>query len=328
MLTPTAKALGLAEIFALIGIEGEFGAEVKKQELKRPPLKFSETKTRYERLEKMIGRLRGKDKSLRVLRELFAHLPKLSLPDKKSAQAFALHELFLIKEFLYHYGRLHAYLRKLGWLDQFILPDLAGVFAILDPEKSGLPSFRISASYSAKLGEILNEQIETANRLKHARAQYLLEAREELELPQLKEEFALSRAETVLADRILHSPFFVLSAESVANYSFVLSDDELCLELKKRFTLLQAKREKEEARVLKEISAALNESLTLLLDSIILLKDSCWLFMLSDFALSHACVIPKLTRKKVIRIKAAVNLPLKLHLEELGRRWQGVDYDF
>lgn len=328
MLTQTARALGLPAIFDLIGIEGEFGAEVKRQELNCPPLKFSDAKIRYGRLEKMIELMRGEVQSLSGLGELFAHIPKLNLPDKKSTQSFALHELFLIKEFLYHYGRLHAYLRKLGWMDQFVLPDLARVFAILDPEKSGLPSFHISAAYSARLGEILGDQIETANRLKHARAEYLLEAREELELPQLKEDFTLSRAETEMADRILHSPFFVLSAESVANYSFVLADDDFCLELKKRLTLLQTKREKEEARVLKEICAALNEWLPLMHGAIGLLKESCWLFMLSDFALCHACVIPQLTRKKAIRIKGALNLPLKLHLEELGRRWQSVDYDF
>ena len=328
MATLTAQALGLPAIFELIGIGGTFPAEVKKQELKRPPLKLAEAKSRYARLERMIGLLRGQDAALRVLRELYGQIPKLALPEKKSEHIFALHELFLLKEFLYHYGNLHAWLRKQGWLDQFILPDLADVFAILDPEQSGLPSFHISAAYSSKLGEILAAQVQTANKLKHARAEYLREARAELDLPQLREEFTISRAETGLADRVLHSPFFVLSAENVANYSFVLADDDVCLELKKNLSLLQQKREKEEGRVLREISALLNSTLPLVREAIALLQAECWLFLLSDFALRHGCAIPKLTRKKVIRIKNAVNLPLKLHLEELGRRWQSLDYDF
>ncbi len=328
MPTPSARALGLPAIFDLIGLAGEFPAEVKKQELRRKPLKLMEAKSHYARLERITELLRGQAAALRVLRELFAQIPKLSLPDRRSQQSFALHELFLIKEFLYHYGRLHAYLRQQGWLDTLVLPDLGGVFASLDPEGGGLPTFHLSAAWSAKLGEILSAQIDTANRLKHARAQYLREAAAELELPRLKEEFTLSRAETELAERILHSPFFVLSAESVANYSFLLADDELCLELKKNLALLQRQREKEELRVLKTIAETLNAHLPQVRTALDLLANACWLFMLADFALKYGCAIPKLTRRKVIRIKGAVNLPLRLHLEQLGRRWQSVDYDF
>lgn len=328
MPTPSARALGLPAVFALIELAGEFPAEVKKQELKRPPLKFADAKHRYAKLEQVIALLRGEDGALRDLRELFARIPKLSLPQRGGKAVFALHELFLLKEHLYHYGRLHAWLRRKGWLDTFILPDLGKVFALLDPDSTELPAFHLSAAYSAKLGEILSAQFETANRLKHARAQYLQEAREELDFPGLKEEFTLSRAESDLAERILHSPYFVLSAESVANYSFVLADDELCLNLKKQLALHQQKREQEEARVLKKLSEKLSSELPCLRDAQDLLASACWQFMLADFALRYGCAIPKLTRKKAIRVKGAVHLPLKLHLEELGRRWQSVDYDF
>ncbi len=84
MPTPTAQALGLPAIFELIGIGGAFPAEVKKQELKRPPLKLAEAKSRYARLDRMIGLLRGQDAALRVLRELYGQIPKLALPEKKS----------------------------------------------------------------------------------------------------------------------------------------------------------------------------------------------------------------------------------------------------
>ncbi len=328
MPTSTATALGLPAIHALIWIAGEFPDEVKKQRLKASALKLAEAKTHYARLAVLLELLRGRDAELRALRDLFGGIPRLSLPGRTGGHSFALHELFLIKEFLYHYGQLRVFLRRQAWLDQFILPDLTDVFALLDPEGSSLPSFHLSSANSAKLGEILSEQMETANRLKHARAEYLREAGSVLGLPRLKEEFTLSRAETELAERILHSPFFVLSAESVANYSFMLADDETCLELKKRLSLLQTRREKEETRVLKELSDTLHGFLPRLRDAISLLQDCCWLFMLADFALRYNCALPKLSRKRSIRVKQAVNLPLKLHLEELGRRWQSVDYDF
>ena len=324
----TAKALGLSEIFNLIGIDGDYPAEVKKQELQRAPRPLGELKSHFERLQQMIDFLKGRENEMRELKELFAHIPKLEIPAKKGNRIFALHEMFLFKQWLYHYGRLHSWLRKQAWLGEFILPDLSQVFALLDPEGGALPSFHLSPAYSQKLGEILHRQFQFANRLKHSRAEFLATAREELDLPQLKEEFTISRAETQLANRILHSPFFVLSSESVANYSFVLADDEGSLELKKELALLQEKREAEEAQVLKKLSISLGEYLPSMFAAQVLLNIYCWLFTLADFAMRYGCAIPKLSRKRVLRIKSAVNLPLKLHLESLGRRWQSVDYDF
>lgn len=97
MPTPSARALGLPAVFALIELAGEFPAEVKKQELKRPPLKFADAKHRYAKLEQVIALLRGEDGALRDLRELFARIPKLSLPQRGGKAVFALHELFCSK---------------------------------------------------------------------------------------------------------------------------------------------------------------------------------------------------------------------------------------
>lgn len=326
--TQTAKALGLSEIFDLIGIDGDYPAEVKKQELRRVPRPLGELKSHFERLKQMLDFLKGHENEMRELKELFAHIPKLDIPRKRGKRIFALHELFLFKQWLYHYGRLHSWLRRKAWLNEFILPDLSSVFQLLDPEGGALPSFHLSPAYSEKLGEILKKQFQVANRLKHIRAEFLATAREELDLPQLKEEFTISRAETQLANLILHSPFFVLSSESVANYSFILADDESSLEHKKELASLQEKREAEEAQVLKKLSVSMGENLPSMFEAQQLLNMYCWLFILADFSLKYDCAIPKLHRRRVLRIKGAVNLPLKLHLESLGRRWQSVDYLF
>jgi DNA mismatch repair protein MutS2 len=166
------------------------------------------------------------------------------------------------------------------------------------------------------------------NKLKRFRALLLQEARTELDIPALKDEFVISRTNVELAEKLLHSSFFVLSYENVANYSFLLADDETCLELKKKLALLQEKQEKEETRVLKELSRKICEAMPQMRSILQTLEDSGWLFVLADFALKYDCCLPKIIRKPSIRILGAVNLPLKLHLDTLGRRYQLVDYDF
>jgi DNA mismatch repair protein MutS2 len=322
------EALGMQQVFDLIEVSGDFLPEVKKRELKRRNLKQTELKDRYARLGKLMEALRGEETALRTLRELFAHLTRPLLPIGQNSYTFALHELFLIKEFLYNYANLHSFVRKQGWIDLFPLPDLHSVFDVLDTDKSGLPAFKISGANSPKLGEILSSKLESLNKLKHFRALLLQEARTEMDMPALKDEFVISRTNVELAEKLLHSSFFVLSYENVANYSFLLADDETCLELKKKLSLLQEKQEKEEAHVLKELSRKICEAMPLLRSAIHILEESGWRFVLADFALKYNCCLPKLVRKPHLRITGAVNLPLKLHLEALGRRFQLVDYDF
>jgi len=255
MLQQMARTLGLRQIHALIDAPGEFLAEVKSRELKRFDRKASELRDHYTQVGRLLDTLREEDSARRQLRDLFAHIPRLVLPSKRAELPLALHELFLIKEFLYHYHNLREFIRGKGWMDLLILPDTSELFAMLDPDGSGQPSFRISPAYSPKLGEIIAARLELAHKLKYARGQLLAEARRELELPQLKDEFTLSRGQAELTERVLRSPYFILSSESIANYSFTLADDEHCLDIKKQLNSLEAKREKEEERILKTFPA-------------------------------------------------------------------------
>lgn len=77
--------------------------------------------------------------------------------------------------------------------------------------------------------------------LKESYNQLLERAKKELQIPYLKGSilYTVSRSETELADRIIPPPYFVLTAENVANYSFALADDEHCLELKKKISNLR-----------------------------------------------------------------------------------------
>ncbi len=322
-----SEALGMAQIYDLIEAGSEFLAEVKRRKLKEAPFNLGSASSKYQWLGNVMQVLEGKDRLRTELKELFTQLPRLSLPDKRPQSPLALHELFLLKEFLYHYGNLQ---RKLASLDclELSLPGAEYLFALLDPEGSGLPAFRIGPANSPKLGEILAAKQQLILHLKHARQKLLEEAREVLELPQLKEDFILSRSQSELADRLLHSSYFVLSSESVANLSFALADNDLCLHLKKRMSELNVKQEKEEARILKALSTQIYKDLPYLRLLVHMTSEYAWYFMLADFAFNHHCCLPRLHRKRQIMVKAARNLPLQQHLESAGRRYQPVDLCF
>jgi DNA mismatch repair ATPase MutS len=263
----------------------------------------------------------------RQLKDLFAQMPRLSLPRQRPTRPLAVHEFFLLKQFLFHYENLRKFVDGLAW-KEFTFLGAGHVFSLLDPEGSGAPSFRIYEAYSPKLAEYSKQRDLIALRLKQARQQLLAEAGAELNLPQLKEEFVISRGQQELADRLLHSGRFVLVSENIANLRFHLADDDESLALKEVLSRLKLKREKEEARVLRNLSLQIFRELAYLRSIHHYLSYQGLNFILAEFALEHGCCLPVLTKKKQILIRQARNLPLELHLKERGRNWQAFDYEF
>ncbi|HQM79511.1 MAG TPA: hypothetical protein PKV12_02250 [Candidatus Syntrophosphaera sp.] len=332
MSTQMEDVLGIPQILELIEAEGEFLQSVKKEYLTEYPedyYDYSLLSIHYKNLELIMEKLSSHKSKLKTMLELLAFIPNLEFPLHKNVKILTVHQLYEIKEYIYYYNQLYYFLEKQDWLDIFgDLKDLTEFFEILDPEGFGLPIFVISSAYSDEIGDILNKQLKLIQELKESHTQLLEKAKKELQIPYLKDSFTVSRAETELADRIIHSPYFVLTAENVANYSFALADDEHCLELKKKINNLQEKLEAEEHYVLQELTDIYREWESEIFLSWLSLRRGAWKILLSNFAFKYNCSIPVVWHKKAIIVKKAVNLPLKRHLESMGRKYQPVDYEF
>ena len=332
MFTQIEEVLGVPLILEMIEAEGEFLKSVKKEHLTECPENFYDNyflPIHYKELGLIIDKLTAHKSKLNTLLELLAAIPNLEFPLHKNVKILTMHQLYEIKEYIYYYNQLYYFLEKQDWLDIFgDLKDLTEFFEILDPEGFGLPIFVISSAYSDEIGDILNKQLKLIQELKESHTQLLEKAKKELQIPYLKDSFTVSRAETELADRIIHSPYFVLTAENVANYSFALADDEHCLELKKKINNLQEKLEAEERYVLQELTDIYREWEYDIFISWQSLRRGAWKILLSNFAFKYNCCIPVVWHKKAIIVKKAVNLPLKQHLESMGRKYQPVDYEF
>jgi len=332
MSTQMEDVLGVPQILELIEAECEFLQSVKKEYLTEYPedyYDYSLLSIHYKNLELIMEKLSSHKSKLKTMLELLAFIPNLEFPLHKNVKILTVHQLYEIKEYIYYYNQLYYFLEKQDWLDIFgDLKDLTEFFEILDPEGFGLPIFVISSAYSDEIGDILNKQLKLIQELKESHTQLLEKAKKELQIPYLKDSFTVSRAETELADRIIHSPYFVLTAENVANYSFALADDEHCLELKKKINNLQEKLEAEEHYVLQELTDIYREWESEIFLSWLSLRRGAWKILLCNFAFKYNCSIPVVWHKKAIIVKKAVNLPLKRHLESMGRKYQPVDYEF
>jgi DNA mismatch repair ATPase MutS len=317
-----SRLLGLDQIFDLIEVPSDFIAAVKRHKIGRQRLSIDEIKAAYQRRALLLKKL-GSEKRPKW-DSLLAHISELN-PAMYRNNKLSIHEIFELKSFVWHYQALRAYMIQQEVLS-YEIPDLGDLFELLDPDGGKIPYFRLSTAYSTKLAELDGIRQTLSLKLKHQRHELLSEARELLNLPQLKEEFVLARQQQDLIGKIKSSGFFVLNRESVANLGFTLSDNMETNELKRQIAETNKALGLEEDRVLEQLSAQISEHHPALEQAVQTVKELGWDYALADFALRYDCCIPRLGEE--IKLKQARNLPLQLSLEAGARPYQKLDLSF
>ncbi len=318
------RSLGLDKIHALLEASGELMEHARGEALKQDSNSLEQLRADNRRVGELMRALKAQ-KSLRsALRDVFQHLSLPVLPALKSS--YDQHEFFELKCFMHYYREL---IRLLGAATKnYLFPDLDPLYALLDPEGQKLPVFRISPAYSPRLRELNSQQSELQSALKRSREETLAQARRALEEPGLKPEFVLSRQQNELIARLKQSSFFLQSAENIVNLTFKLVDSSLSTGLLQELTEVLEQKRAAEQEVLEELKSKLLMQLDRLQQALEETKKLSWDFLRAEFGLKYSCVIPELLSEPVIKFTGAVNLPLKLHLEEQGRSYQELDLDF
>lgn len=316
-----ATALGVPRVLELIPAQGALMEGVKRRNIKLEPRSREDVDDIYSHLRKLISSMRRLPMRRDELRHVLNAFPTPFVPDLSHKYRPQLHELFLFKEFCWHYERtrnagLNVYDSRCDFW-----PSMQGIFSILDIDDSGLPVFHLSPTYSSKLKEQTEEKHRLLAELDQERARHLEQASTELGIQDLKVEFILPRSQKELCASVLRSGHFITVAESFANLTFRLDDSPSELSIRRKLDRLQAGITKVEDSVL----AVLGERIYFYRDrvewALKCLEKFTWEFMLADFAITYDCCIPG-NADEYIDINSAVNLPLKLHLEAKGLRYQ------
>jgi len=327
MLKKLRENLNLNELLALLEAPGEIGSAIKRHKLAlRPDLE--ELKKQYRNTSWFRDKLQG-DRTLKdKLDELFNHLPLLALDHFKRSSCLEMHEFFEIKSFLWAYGKLRNLVLEMDGAKLHVLPNLEKLFLLLDPEGNGLPAFRISPIYDKKLLHYSESRADCAHQLKLENAAFLELARAKLKNPSLKEEFILPRSKSDLIANLRKSKFFVVSSESMANLSFRLADSTKAMRYKDKISKLNKEIEEAEKRVLSKLTSKLSTYYSKLETALNSCAELAWEYSLALFAIRYACCIPKLSSKPdIIKLRCAVNLPLRLAMESRNRHYQNLDIE-
>lgn len=324
------ESLGLNKLFNLIEARGELCSAVKRHKLAKTQHKLEELKSGYARCAEVIGILK-QDSGLQArLEDIFVHLPQLAMSHLLSATQLELHEFFELKSFLWHYAQLRGIFYQQGLGELYPLPDMSALFSRLDPEANNLPSFRISGLYSAKLQVLLDSLQQCSLALKKTRLADLNTARNELGQPGLNEEFVLSRNRQDLIAQLLATPYFMLSGENLANYSFRLADSASALLLKAELQSINAAIHHEQDEIKDMLRLEVQSQARDLQKAWHSCSEMAWDYCLARFALTYGCCIPDLQAVSDvhfpgIKLAGAVNLPLKLFLAEQKHTYQALD---
>jgi DNA mismatch repair ATPase MutS len=321
----------LDKLFALIDAKGELVASVKRHKLARQHVKLIELKDEYRHIAQFMQGIRGEKALKAKLEDIFAHTQELNLSHIKQTECLQLHEFFELKSFLWQYMQLRETLCQTDLDKLHPMPDMTKLFKLLDPDGNKLPSFRISPLYSKQLAKLLDKQLDLSMRLQLIRQQDLAEAKRVLDMPNLKEEFVLSRNRQEHVSQLLATRHFVVTSENLANYSFKLADSPSALTIKQELESLRTAVTEQETLILQDLSTKVQSSYPELETAYISTGELSWDYSLAEFALNYNCCIPELLPWQDsgfpgISIKAAVNLPLKLQLESSNLNYQPRDF--
>nr|MDK2850523.1 mismatch repair protein MutS2 [Candidatus Cloacimonadota bacterium] len=317
-----SRLWGLDKIFALLDPPSDFIASIKRSKLNHEHLSADELAFAYERRGLLLSLLRQRRHM--KWHDLLSPISEIHA-SSYAAGNFALHEIFDLKHFIWHYQALRKYCLEQG-ITLYDLPDLSELFALLDPEKNNIPSFRLSPAYSPTLAKLDTLRDSLALKLKHARHKYLQEAIAQLGIDGLKEEFVLPRSARSLIQSLNQSPYFVLHRESIANLHYILADSDESLQHKSKLAEINQEIAQEEEAILKRLSQQIVEQNPLLERAIDSFRELAWDYTLAEFAYKYDCVIPRISDE--IQIQRLRNLPLQLALENDGRQYQSLDISF
>ncbi len=321
-----ATALGVPDVLELIPANGALLDKVKRCFARLGGVDESLLPRVWFHTDSLMTSLRD-GKRRETLRELLGSFPAPFVPAAGDTRPLEQHELFLFKEFCWHYDRVRE--RATVWMDSKYMqwPELNSLFLLLDADRSGLPVFHLSPAYDDKLRELTNARRVLLAEIAKARILHLQQASEELGIPDLKEEFILPRSQKDLCARVLRSGHFITIAESFANLSFRMDDPPRVLALRQKLDRTQKAITQREEIVLRALSRKIRARRKDISTALETLEFFAWVFMLADFALTYKCKIPKQSEAG-IDIRGAVNLPLKLHLEARGLTYQKLDLAF
>lgn len=133
--------LGLAQIWDLIEVPAASFSITKRERLKAYLPDSEAIATAYHRCEAMQKSIGSSPRPM--WHKILSQFSGINAHFYAKGITLGSSELFDLKSWLYQYQILRKYTQD-NALTHYILPDLQPLFSILDPESTGLPSFRLS----------------------------------------------------------------------------------------------------------------------------------------------------------------------------------------
>lgn len=263
-----------------------------------------------------------------VLQDLLAHIEDIHGTIKHSeSHTLALHEIFEIKHFLYHLIRIKEILKANSLEDMALCPDFIDLFEYLDQEKQNQPHFYLSDAYSAELAKVRN----TLNDLTNAEKQWFYDmkakAMKSLHMEMVGLDVVVDRTNTAQLNKVENSPYFQEGKSNFNNRVFHLMETPELLQIRTKIQSNKNKLDMIEEKVRILISKKLSKhaaQLQIALNALALLDLR---MAKASFGVEYKCCIPKILKKKEIKLTKITNLPLSLQLMDIGQNYEEIDID-
>lgn len=319
------EALDLREILDRIETFSEPGRKYRANLEPWLPGEEKELVDYFKLISEVIEKTSGNEVLLDKLRGELYHLKDINFSINRLGKDIQIHELFEIKQFCYFYERLRLCLAKDNFKLVELFPHLKRVFNILDPEEQGIPTFKISNSYSAELAHV-REQIATISRKKKINQQLFRQrVMEDLNLSKIEDKFIVSNMNINLKSKVDESPYFGVQEENFANTIYYLKYPDEIRDYEYELNKLFIKQEELSNEVIFNLSQQLQKYQGILIEAYKIVAKFDDILGKAIFALKYECTIPKLTNDYNVEIVQAVNIPVYDALKRVSIKYEKID---
>ncbi|MBN2828767.1 MAG: hypothetical protein JXR56_00435 [Candidatus Cloacimonetes bacterium] len=320
------RILDIKSIVSSIVPLSEPGRKLKVNLLPYKATQKKDAEAEYAIIEDYIMYCKSEKADLEGIKLWLSHVKDLSSTVNNCQQnTLELFELQELKTFALSSLKLVSILNKAD-LCPPQLTKMIDLFHYLDPQHQETTAFQLYDEYSPKLSELRLQLGDIVRKKKLSLQVKLNIARHTLNLTKCEPEIIVSRTNQELVNQIEGSGLFLRVRENFANIIFGIKEDDNDLTLSEKTTELLQQIKIVEKGIRQQITEHIKEEYSKAIgEAIAAIAKMDLRFAKALFALKHNCSIPGLAESVVIR--KAVNIPIKLELDNCGMSYQPVDID-
>ena len=320
----TRSETGYDHVIRSLDIQTPFGQKQVKETKPFYPGQEKELRQEFDKIESMVGFIRGESKAVGVILEAFMVTKDITNTIRKSgSNVLSEVEIYELKSALLNTAAIRKAIMGAGCgvPEEFVPLDTEGLLDVLDPRHDRMNTFYLYDDFSEQLAEYRREKkaADTETRRINKRRGEELKRKYGIVLTP-KFDIVIGKSSDSLA-KAMETDELEKVSEDYMSVTFALTANAEVYDLIRKSEELTALIDDEEEKVRSALSARISEDADTLLENFKRIGRLDHVMAKAMYAIRHDCVKPEITDEHIIEIEDGRNLAVEDILTAKGKKY-------